>query len=339
MSEELIGKEKNKLKIIYLLDIMRKTDELHPINSTEIIRELGKYGITAERKAIGRDIHALQDAGYEIIMAENRNDGWYMINQTFEDYQLKMLADSVASAQFLTVKDTRDLIKKIKGMATKEGERLIDSSLVIENSLKLRDNSFGVKFDTVMRAIANHKQIRFQYLEEAPGNKRRVRKNGKFYQVTPYYLGVWSHEYFVVANTNGHDNTSHYRIEMMTNLEVTEDKARPMSEVQELKGIGHRGKTFGNYLKESVNLWSGETISIKLSGINHLKREVIKKFGRDLMFRDEKDERFSVNINVAEGEGFYQWLAQFGKNMKIESPQESIDQYKAFVKAALDQYD
>jgi len=84
-----------------------------------------------------------------------------------------------------------------------------------------------------------------------------------------------------------------------------------MSEVQELKGIGHRGKTFGNYLKESVNLWSGETISIKLNGINHLKREVIKKFGRDLMFRDVDDERFSVNINVADGEGFYQKITRY----------------------------
>ena len=338
MSEELIGKEKNKLKIIYLLDIMRKTDERHPINSTEIIQELGKYGISAERKAIGRDIHALQDAGYEIIMAENRNDGWYMINQAFEDYQLKMLVDAVASAQFLTIKDTRELVKKIKGMATKEGERIIDSSLVIEDSLKLRDNGFAIKFDTVMRAISDQKQIRFQYLEEAPGNKRCARKNGKIYQATPYYLGVWSHEYFVVANTNGYDNTSHYRIEMMTNLEMTDQKVRPMSEVQGFKEIGRHGRTFGNYIKESVNLWSGKTVSIKLSGINHLKREVIKKFGRDIMFRDEPDERFSVNIDVAEGEGFYQWLAQFGKNIKIESPDKCIDEYKEFVKAALDQY-
>ena len=176
MSEELIGKEKNKLKIIYLLDIMRKTDERHPINSTEIIQELGKYGISAERKAIGRDIHALQDAGYEIIMAENRNDGWYMINQAFEDYQLKMLVDAVASAQFLTMKDTRELVKKIKGMATKEGERIIDSSLVIEDSLKLRDNGFAIKFDKVMRAIADQKQIHFQYLEDAHGNKRCKKK-------------------------------------------------------------------------------------------------------------------------------------------------------------------
>ena len=64
----------------------------------------------------------------------------------------------------------------------------------------------------------------------------------------------------------------------------------------------------------------------------------VKKFGRDIMFRDEPDERFSVNIDVAEGEGFYQWLAQFGKNIKIESPDKCIDEYKKFVKAALDMY-
>lgn len=134
MREDSFGKEKNKLKIIYVLELMKRTDEFHPLNSTEIIAELDKYGISAERKAIGRDILALRDAGYEIVQAENRNDGWYMINQDFEDYQLKMLADAVASAKFLTVKDTRALIKKIKNLATKEGGAV--------NKCRARDRRF-----------------------------------------------------------------------------------------------------------------------------------------------------------------------------------------------------
>lgn len=253
------------------------------------------------------------------MQAENRNDGWYMIGQDFEDYQLKMLADAVASAKFLTVKDTRDLIGKIKAMATKEGERLINAGIVIDDSLKTEDPTFAIKFDQVMRAIADHRQIRFQYFDDTSGKEKRLKWDGKVYQVTPYYLGIWGTDYFIVANTDGYDNTSHYRVELMTNLEVTDIPGKPMSEVEELSGIGKNGRTFGDYIKESVNLWSGPVRKIRISGENHIRREVAKKFGRDLMFKDNGDGSFSVSLNVAEGEGFYQWIAAFGCNMKIES--------------------
>lgn len=338
MSEQMIGKEKNKLKIIYLLDIMKKTDEHHPVNSTQLIEMLSKYGIDAERKAIGRDIRALQDAGYEIVTAENRNDGWYMIDQTFDDHELKMLVDAVSAAKFLTLKDTRELIKKLKGLATKDGEKLIEASFLVDESLKNRDSSFGLKFDTVMRALADRKQIKFKYLEEAPGNKKKPRKNGHIYKVSPYYLGVWDYEYFIVANTEGYNNTSHYRIEMMTNIEVTEEPVRPMSEVDELKDIGKRGRTLGHYIKESVHLWSGPTRSVRISTSVQLKNEIMKKFGRDLIFIDKPNDMVAVNVTVAEGEGFYQWIAQYGVNMKIESPDECIEEYKKFMKDALEQY-
>jgi|GEM_PF-6528801 len=47
----------------------------------------------AERKAISRDMQCLEDFGYDIVKCENHNDGWYMIGQAFEDYELKMLVD------------------------------------------------------------------------------------------------------------------------------------------------------------------------------------------------------------------------------------------------------
>lgn len=338
MTEDLVGKEKNKLKIIYVLELMKKTDEFHPMNSTKIIAELEKHGIAAERKAIGRDIQALNDAGYEIVRARNRNDGWYMISQDFEDHELKMLADAVASAKFLTVNDTRALLKKIKNLATKEGERIINAGLVIEDSMKMEDSGFAIKFDKVMRAIADHKKIRFQYADEESG-RQQLKNNGMVYQVTPYYLGVWGDEYFIVANTDGYSNTSHYRVALMANLEVTDIAGTPMSEVDELKEIGKGRRTFGDYIKESVNLWSGQVRKVKISGINRVRREVVKKFGRDLMFKDAGDGRFSVSLCVAEGEGFYQWIASFGFNMKIEGPQEYVDGYRDFLKRTLEQYE
>lgn len=210
---------------------------------------------------------------------------------------------------------------------------------MIEDSLKMEDAGYDIKFDKVMRAIADRRKIRFQYIDESSIKKRQLKNHGMVYQVTPYYLGVWGNEYFIVANTDGYSNTSHYRVELMTNLEITDIAGTPMNEVDELKGIGKRGRTFGDYIKESVNLWSGQVRKVKISGINRVRREVVKKFGRDLMFKDAGDGRFSVSLCVAEGEGFYQWIASFGFNMKIEGPQEYVDGYRDFLKRTLEQYE
>ncbi len=37
--------ENSKLKILYILDIMKKTDAQHPLNTTQIAEKLMNYGI------------------------------------------------------------------------------------------------------------------------------------------------------------------------------------------------------------------------------------------------------------------------------------------------------
>lgn len=63
--------ESSKLKILSILEIMKKTDEFHPLNAAQIADKLLDYGITAERKSIVRDLDRLEDAGYSILRCDN----------------------------------------------------------------------------------------------------------------------------------------------------------------------------------------------------------------------------------------------------------------------------
>ena len=56
-----------KLKMLYLLKILsEKTDEDHCLSAQELIAELQKYEVSAERKSIYNDIECLTDFGYDI---------------------------------------------------------------------------------------------------------------------------------------------------------------------------------------------------------------------------------------------------------------------------------
>lgn len=332
--------ESGVLKILFVLDILKRTDEFHPVNSTQIIEELKKHGLKAERKSIGKYIQMLKgEMEYDIVLCDNKNLGWYMRDQDFEDYELKMLADAVASAQFISAANSRKLLKKIQKLATKEGERIIKNTLVMDDSLKLVDAKFALKFDAIMRAIADQKKVSFQYMEIVSGNRLEPKKDGKIYTISPYYLGVWGHEYFVVANTDPYDNISVYRVEMMDEIETLSEHSRPMNEIDELKEIGKNGRTFINFIKESVHLKSGKVRSIKISGINKLRKEIMKKFGSNVTFRDQGEDRFLVNVDVADSRGFYEWIAQYGSCMKIEGPKECIETYKKFLIETWEMYE
>ena len=57
----------SKKKILYLMKIlMEQTDEEHILTAKELCEELEKYGLSAERKSIYKDIEVLQDFGIDI---------------------------------------------------------------------------------------------------------------------------------------------------------------------------------------------------------------------------------------------------------------------------------
>ena len=57
-----------KFKLYYLMKIMlEKTDEDHGITMPEILAELERYAVTAQRKSIYTDFEALDKLGVEVI--------------------------------------------------------------------------------------------------------------------------------------------------------------------------------------------------------------------------------------------------------------------------------
>ena len=108
-----------KLKLLYIARLlMRKSDENHLISTAQIIEELSREGISAERKSIYDDIESLRFFGLDIIQVKGRSGGYYLGERDFELPGLKLLVDSVQSSKFITQNKTYDLIRKIEGLAS-----------------------------------------------------------------------------------------------------------------------------------------------------------------------------------------------------------------------------
>ena len=90
-----------RLRTLYVMQILlRYSDENHSVSSTEIVRYLKDYGVSAERKAIYTDIDILVKFGLDIETIPNV--GYYVNSRQFELAELKLLVDAVQSSKFIT---------------------------------------------------------------------------------------------------------------------------------------------------------------------------------------------------------------------------------------------
>lgn len=92
-----------------------KTDENHPLTGNQLIEMLSADGIKAERKTIYDDIATLCDSGLNIeTTKKGHSNAYYLGERLFQDEELFVLADAVASSKFLTIKKSNELIKSFR---------------------------------------------------------------------------------------------------------------------------------------------------------------------------------------------------------------------------------
>ena len=131
-----------KLKLLYLLKfLMQCSDEEHPLSTAQLIEELGRKGISAERKSIYADIEALCQFGIDIVQVKGKNGGYYIGARDFEIPELKLLVDSVQSSKFITQEKTYKLISKIENLASVYDGQLLQRQVYVSNRVKSMNES------------------------------------------------------------------------------------------------------------------------------------------------------------------------------------------------------
>ena len=101
----------HKEKIIRVLQLFQTTDEKTPMNAVQISQKLEEeYGMeNVHRTSIYDDVRLLQSCGYPIKQAENSHKGWYMEKHLLEDWEIKLMLDSVQQARCVSVHEANEI--------------------------------------------------------------------------------------------------------------------------------------------------------------------------------------------------------------------------------------
>ena len=317
-----------KLKLLILKDyLLRNSDEKHPVTIPQIIEELGRYDIKAERKSLYDDLDALRVYGLDIVQSRGN---YYVGQRNFETPELKLLVDSIQSSKFITEKKTMSLIKKLEELASMYDAQLLERQVYVRNRVKSMNESVYYNVDSIADAINQDRAIRFKYFEYTVTKERRIRRNGDWYVVSPFAL-MWDDEnYYMVAWDADAGSLKHYRVDKMLEITALKDARIGKEAFAEVDMAAYAKKTFG--------MFTGQDRSVRLRFKNILAGAVFDRFGRDVMLIPDGEDHFVVTLDVAVSPQFYSWVFGFGTDVEILSPDDIRERAADLAQQIADQY-
>ena len=322
--------DNQKAKILYIMDYLEKNShEKNPINAAELITMLDRdHRIKCDRKTIYSDIAALQEFGLDVVSIPGRNGGYYLGSpRSFELPELKLLVDAVLSSRYLTEKKSRELIEKLCAQCNAHDAALMKRNVLVSGRVKSMNETILINVDTIQDAITQNAAIKFRYFDWDLGKQRRYRE--KEYLASPYGLCQDHENCYLLAYSDRHGITS-YRVDRMTNIELTDQNRTPCPELT--------GKSLHEHANRLFQMYSGDETDVKLRFHRSLINVVVDRFGKDLMLIPDGEEHFNFTVKVAVSPMFLSWVIGFGNKAKVVFPQWVVDQCRDLCRDCLNQY-
>ncbi|MBQ1934988.1 MAG: WYL domain-containing protein [Clostridia bacterium] len=326
--------ESHRAKILHVLRMLyEKTDEKNGITTAQIIAGLEDMGIEAERKSIYRDIETLCEFGVDIEKRKGPDHGltYHLISRTFEIAELKLLVDSVQASKFITRKKSEELIEKLESLASGAQAQQLRRQVYVSNRIKTMNESIYYSVDYIHSAMTENKKISFKYFDWNEKKEKVLRHDGRIYTVSPWAL-MWDDEnYYLIAYDSASGRKRHYRVDRMVEMSVS-DELREGGE--ELAGVDT-----ALYSKQTFGMFDGKEETVRLRCHNSLANVMVDRFGKETTFFTADSEHFDIVVKVMLGPVFLSWVATFGSDIRIMSPDSVIEQYLALMRRATKQYE
>ncbi len=321
---------KQKQKLLYILQyLMEHTDENNYATTAQIIDYLQANGIKAERKSIYDDIETLCDFGVDIVKAPGRR-GYQIASREFELAELKLLVDLVQSSKFITTKKSRQLIKKLEKLTSKNEASQLHRQVVVTERNKTINESIYYNVDMIYRAMREDARIRFQYFDWDLKKEMALRKNGAYYEVSPWLL-TWDDEnYYLVAYDEAAGLMKHYRVDKMLKISISQTPRQGKERFEAMDVAAFSKKTFG--------MFAGEEKTVTMICRPSLIGVMVDRFGTGAAIRRMDDEHIRVRVEVAVSPQFFGWVAGLGNQVQIQSPESVALEYTAFLEGILQNY-
>ncbi|MBR2123052.1 MAG: WYL domain-containing protein [Lachnospiraceae bacterium] len=325
-----------KLKLLYLAKIFEEeTDDEHRLTLPQIAQMLAACGVNADRKTLYQDFEELRSFGMDIISEREGRDTYYWLGvRDFELSELKLLVDSVQSAKFITDGKSRELIGKLEKLASRHQAGMLQRQVMIAGRIKTMNESIYYNVDKLHTAIGGDVRIRFQYFQWNVKKEMQLRRDGAWYEVSPWGLLMDDENYYLVgydAGTAGSEGTiKHYRVDKMLHITVTDLPRQGRGEFESFD--------MPRYTKTLFSMFGGEETKVTLEAEDSMAGILIDRFGKDLIIVKTDEDHFRTSVSVAVSSQFFGWILALEGKVRIAGPAHVARQMKKEAEKIAAQY-
>lgn len=321
-----MAKEKNetRIRLLRMLELLQnESDEQHPISTPDAIRLLQeRWGIPAYRITVQRDVEALVAAGYDVRTIHARQNRYYMATRTFEQAELKLLTDAVASSKFITKSKSKVLADKLATLTNIQRADELKRNISIADRIKPKNEHIYEYIDVINRAINEKRKISFQYFTWAASKRKRLKNDGKPYIFSPYTL-TWNGDcYYMVGWSDKHEKVATFRVDRISK----QPKLLKDAAVKKPKGW-----SIADFSEKAFQLFDGERTTVELLCHEDAMNSVIDHFGEQAKTKPVDDTHFLLTAEVSLSPTFFAWVFQFGGKIEIQSPVEAKRTYEEMI--------
>lgn len=317
--------EPKKLLILRILQVLQEFSDCdHKLRQNDIISLLKvQYDIGCERKAVARNIDFLEQAGYDIV---RDSDGIYLSSRKFEPGELRLLIDSVLSNRNVCKAHTKEIIGKLTAEGAKYFKSYAKHVTNLDDWQKDDNCDYFYNIELCCEAIERQKKLSFFY-SYFDSDKRKQKNKPEKSKISAFRLFLKNGRYYLACNYDRHDNLAFIRLDRMSDIEILQENARPLNTVKNCE----QGINLGKLDSHFPFMYSDKPERIEFVTANsatHMIDNVIDTFGRNVNITNIGDGNYKFSLTASPSAMRF-WLLQYGKYVKLFSPQNLVEQIKS----------
>ena len=337
--------EHKKSRPLYIANYIRaKSDADHWVSQKEILDYLyEEFGMMPDRKTVKRDIAMLRDEmGMDI--EEQPYYGYRLLSREFELDDLKILAECVYAAKFISEKRSKDLIDVLCEFCSENQAKKMKRDIYLCDRVKTSENKTLRTINIIREAMEPQRwpdkflrgrKITFRYMTHSVSDVHKMidKHDGKTYVVSPYQLVINDGNYYLIGLADDVQALRTYRIDRMRGVSI-------LDEHRNLRGEWSTRRDMKNYIRQTFSMFGGELKKVQIRFENSLLDTVIDKFGVGFgaEYHADGDNHFIVTTDVAVSDQFYAWVCGFGTKAKIVEPEQVATDFRKYLSTVLNQY-
>ena len=326
-----MASESKKLALLRILDILRtETDADHPLTQEEIAAGLQThFGIEMERKAVGRNLSLLAEAGYDVVQTHS---GAYLNARTYEPSEIRLLIDAVLSSRYISARQSRDLIDRLAAEENRYFRKNVRYIHAVDDFHKTGNREVFYSIDLVSEAIDAEKAVVYDYYKYgADGKLHRSSRQC----VTPYCLILHNQRYYLMGYSRYWGHMVYHRLDRIRSMTLSEEPVMPIREVRGFEG----GIDFRTLTTAMPYMFSDPperiTFLVDEGYIDH----VIDWFGEDVRIAPGTAAHTLLVSLTASPNAMHYWALQFAEAVEVLTPASLRDKIRATLKKAKERYD